>query len=62
MLPYSLGVLMYTPDYKTSGKDTLGGAELKGRGLSFITPNYIAEKKLNMALPTSNRRWVCLVL
>lgn len=51
---------MYTPRYKISVKYTLGGAELMGRGLSFIRPNGIAVKKLNTALLVSNHGRVCL--
>lgn len=53
---------MYSPHYKVNRKDTLGGAELTGRGLSFIRPNGIAVKKVNMALLTSNHGRVCLLL
>lgn len=62
MLPYPLRVVMYTPHYKIHVKYTLGGAELMGRGLAFITLNGIAVKKLNVALLTSNHRQVYLFL
>lgn len=62
MLPYPLRVVIYSPHYKISGKNTLGGAELMGRGLSFIRTNGIAVKKVNMDLLTSNHRRVCLLL
>lgn len=45
MLPYPPRVVIYTPHYKISGKDTFGGAELTGRGLSFIRSNGIAVTK-----------------
>lgn len=36
---------MHTLHYKTSSKDILQGAELMGRGLSFIRTNGIAVTK-----------------
>lgn len=47
MLLYPLRVAMYKSHHKISGKDTLGGAELRERGLSFIRPNGIAVKEWN---------------
>lgn len=45
MLSYPLRVAMYKSHHKISGKDTLGGAELTERGISFIRPNGIAVKE-----------------
>lgn len=60
MLPYPLRVVMYSPHYKISIKYTLGGAELMGRGLSFIRLNGIAVKKLNVAYSRQTTgRYIC---